>query len=50
MHCDEVIDLFDERLDRLPIPDTTEHGFQVTGLRVQLRGTCRRCREKEEQG
>jgi len=48
MRCDEVIDLSDPRLDSLPVPDTTAFGFEVTDLRVQLRGTCRRCRDQEE--
>jgi Fe2+ or Zn2+ uptake regulation protein len=48
LHCDEVIDITDERLDALPVPDTSALGFQVSDFRVQLRGTCRRCRELEE--
>ena len=48
MNCDMVVDLVDERLDALPIPDTSAQGFVVSDFRVQLRGLCRRCREKEE--
>ena len=47
LRCDEVVDIFDEHLDALPIPDTSESGFEVSDFRVQLRGVCRRCREKE---
>ncbi len=46
--CDQVIDITDEKLDALPIPDTSPFGFEVSDFRVQLRGTCSRCREKEE--
>jgi len=47
LHCDEVVDINDERLDALPIPDTSAYGFEVTDHRVQLRGICKQCREKE---
>jgi len=48
LRCDGVIDIIDERLDALSVPDTSALGFEVSDLRVQLRGTCRRCRELEE--
>ena len=47
LRCDEVIDIIDDRLDALPVPDTSGFGFEVSDLRVQLRGFCRRCRELE---
>jgi Fe2+ or Zn2+ uptake regulation protein len=46
--CDRVIDLTDARLDAVPLPDTRRLGFVVSDLQVQLRGTCRECREQEE--
>lgn len=48
MQCDRVIDLHDRKLDALPIPDTSGLGFEVSDFRVQLRGTCQRCRQKEK--
>jgi Fur family peroxide stress response transcriptional regulator len=48
LRCDAIIDVTDDRLDVLPVPDTSSYGFVVSDLRVQLRGTCRRCRELEE--
>lgn len=48
LRCDEVIDIADRKLDALSIPDTSEHGFEVSDYRVQIRGICRRCREEEE--
>jgi Fur family peroxide stress response transcriptional regulator len=48
LRCDAVIDFDDERLDALPVPDTSRFGFEVSGVQVQVRGTCRRCRELEE--
>jgi Fur family peroxide stress response transcriptional regulator len=46
--CDRVIDISDARLDAVPVPDTRRLGFVVSDLQVQLRGTCRDCREQEE--
>jgi len=46
--CDRVTDVDDARLDVLPVPDTRRFGFTVSDFRVQLRGTCRECREQEE--
>ena len=43
LECEEMIDISDSRLDRLPIPDTSAFGFTVHDFRVQLRGLCRRC-------
>lgn len=47
LQCDRVMDLQDRALDALPIPDTSAVGFEVSDFRVQLRGICQRCREKE---
>lgn len=44
--CDAVIDFDDAGFDQLAIPDTTDFGFTVTDMRVQLRGLCRKCRDK----
>jgi Fe2+ or Zn2+ uptake regulation protein len=30
------------------VPDTRRFGFVVSDLQVQLRGTCRQCREQED--
>jgi len=48
LRCDEIFDFSDPRLDALPLPDKPPMGFRVSGLQVQLRGICRRCREREE--
>ena len=48
LRCDDVIDITDERLDAVPVPDTSRLGFEISDFRVQLRGICRRCRELEE--
>jgi hypothetical protein len=46
-----MIDIFDDSLDRLALPDTAAYGFDVVDFRVQLRGvcgTCRRSRGRED--
>ena len=47
LQCEAVIDISDTGLDALSVPDTSDFGFEVRDFRVQLRGTCRRCREQE---
>jgi Fe2+ or Zn2+ uptake regulation protein len=49
-HCDAVIDFDDPGFDALAVPDTAELGFTVTDVRVQLRGVCRECRARSDQG
>ena len=46
LRCEAMIDISDARLDRLPVPDTSEFGFEVHDFRVQLQGLCRRCSAK----
>jgi Fur family peroxide stress response transcriptional regulator len=48
LRCNKVVDLVDEQLDALPIPDTSTMDFEVSDFRVQLRGTCRSCRDSKE--
>lgn len=43
LHCDNVIDLGDTRLDNLKLPDTRHLGFEITDFRVQLYGVCADC-------
>ena len=49
LRCDSVVDISDAFFDALPVPDTEVQGFEVLDARVQLRGICRRCREREEE-
>jgi Fur family peroxide stress response transcriptional regulator len=49
LHCNEFIDFEHSGLNELKIPDTSEFGFQVNDYRVQLRGICRSCQEKERE-
>lgn len=48
VRCGRVVDIRDARLDALPVPDTRRLGFAVSDFEVQLRGTCRECREQED--
>jgi Fur family peroxide stress response transcriptional regulator len=47
LRCNEFIDFEADNLNQLSIPDTSEFGFEVNDYRVQLRGICKSCREKE---
>ena len=49
MRCDGIADFSDGRLDALGVPDTSTEGFEVWDHRVQLRGLCKDCREREEE-
>ena len=41
--CGQIMDLTDERLNRLDISDRPERGFHVLGHRVEFHGYCSRC-------
>jgi Fe2+ or Zn2+ uptake regulation protein len=47
LRCNQFVDFDNEALDRLTVPDTSAVGFEVSDFRVQLRGICSSCREKE---
>ena len=48
LRCNEFIDFEDDALNRLTIPDTSSFDFEVNDYRVQLRGICQSCREREK--
>ena len=48
LRCDAVIDISDTGLDQISIPDTSGFEFEVQDFRVQLRGICGRCRNKDQ--
>ena len=41
--CDRIVDVSDDKLDRLRVPDASSLGFVVQDVQVQLRGLCRAC-------
>ena len=47
LHCNDFIDFEDEGLNGLPLPDTSGFGFEVSDFRVQIRGVCQNCQNKE---
>jgi Fur family peroxide stress response transcriptional regulator len=49
LRCNEFIDFEDDGLNELRIPDTSAFGFEVNDYRVQLRGICETCRDKEKE-
>jgi len=46
LHCNEFFDFEADGLNELVIPDTSALGFEVNDYRVQLRGICKTCRDK----
>ena len=46
LRCNSVVDIDDENLSSLTIPDTSAFGFEVSDFQVQLRGICMNCRKK----
>jgi Fur family peroxide stress response transcriptional regulator len=45
LHCNQFVDFEDHGLDSIEIPNTSALGFEVSSFSVQLRGTCRSCRD-----
>jgi Fur family transcriptional regulator, peroxide stress response regulator len=41
--CGRIEDLFDARLDALPVPAEAVHKFKITGHSVHFRGLCAKC-------
>jgi len=44
LHCSTVIDLEDEKLDAVALPDLRRRGFDITESHIYFRGTCASCR------
>ena len=48
LRCNAIVDVSDDGLDAVHLPDTSRFGFEVTGFQVQLRGFCRACRGRSQ--
>jgi len=48
LRCNEFFDFENDNLNKLKIPDTSAFGFEVNDYRVQLRGICKSCIEREK--
>jgi len=48
LDCGGIIDLEEERLNRIQLPDVRRHGFQITDYHIHFRGRCARCREESK--
>lgn len=46
--CQQIIDLDDEDLDRLPLPKRKLQGFKVSDFSVQIAGVCAACQKKRK--
>ena len=47
LRCNAMVDFIDDKLNTLPIPDTTQMGFRIADYRVQVRGLCSRCQAEQ---
>ncbi len=48
--CERIIDIEDDRLNRIRWPDVRAFGFEIHGFHVHFRGTCADCRRQEKKG
>ncbi len=48
LRCNEFFDFENDSLNKLKIPDTSAFDFEVNDYRVQLRGICKSCKEREK--
>ena len=46
LDCGGIIDLEEERLNQIQLPEAHLHGFEITDYHIHFRGRCARCREK----
>ena len=49
LRCDGILDITDEELDAVRVPDTSNLGFAVSDVQVQLRGHCRSCQKLKKE-
>lgn len=45
--CGKIIDLEDQSLDQLPLPDGKLQGFKIDDFSIHFSGTCPNCRKEE---
>jgi len=50
MHCEQIIDIEDQRLNRIEAPDVRRYGFKISDYHIHFQGICSRCRSKMEKG
>lgn len=48
LECGAVVDIADPAITPPALPDMSVFGFEVQDYHMQLRGVCRRCRQKEK--
>ena len=48
LSCQRIIDVEEPRLDRLPLPDVRDIGFQIDDYHVHFRGVCAACARKQK--
>lgn len=46
VHCEQIIDLEDERLNSVAFPDVRRQDFEITDYHIHFRGICSACQVK----
>ncbi len=46
MSCEKIIDIEDERLNKLGLPDTRGEGFEISDYHIHFRGICADCHRR----
>ena len=48
LDCGGIIDLEEQRLNQIQLPDVRRHGFEITDYHIHFRGRCAQCREESK--
>ncbi len=46
LHCENIIDLEEKRLNDVSWPDVRKYSFEISDYHIHFRGICKRCRKK----
>ena len=47
VHCKRIVDIYDEQLNGLEIPESCRQRFQILGYRIQFEGICPECATRQ---
>jgi Fur family peroxide stress response transcriptional regulator len=50
LYCERIIDLEEQRLNRVAWPDVRRYGFEIRDYYIHFRGVCARCRKASAGG
>jgi Fur family peroxide stress response transcriptional regulator len=47
MHCERITDIESAPLDKVPLPNVQEFGFEINSYHIHFRGICAECRRDQ---